>query len=179
MELGNKFPREPEALKKALAPFGMACVVGLVFGRTARQRDADAEMKAPAAASRLLKAMGSKVLIFAETSNAIHGDRSKPLSQRPVMKRGDWAELRAPRHRRSPSGRCRKACAWSITTTWARSSNREADIDAFMARHGRGRRICCSTPATPPGAAPIPRALAAPLSRPHQPCPHQGRAQEP
>ena len=37
--------------------------------------------------------MGSKVLVFAETSNAIHGDRSKPLSQRPVMKAGDWAEF--------------------------------------------------------------------------------------
>ena len=36
--------------------------------------------------------MGSNVLVFAETSNAIHGDRSKPLSQRPVMKDGDWAE---------------------------------------------------------------------------------------
>ena len=41
----------------------------------------------------LLKAMGSNVLVFAETSNAIHGDRAKPLSQRPVMKAGDWAEF--------------------------------------------------------------------------------------
>ncbi len=28
MELGNKFPRQPEALKQALAPFGMSCVSG-------------------------------------------------------------------------------------------------------------------------------------------------------
>ena len=35
MELGNKFPREPAALKEALAPFGMACVSRLVFGRAA------------------------------------------------------------------------------------------------------------------------------------------------
>jgi hypothetical protein len=42
------------------------------------------------------KAMGSSVLVFAETSNAIHGDRSKPLSQRPVMKAGDWAEFGRP-----------------------------------------------------------------------------------
>ena len=28
MELGNKFPREPNALKAALAPYGLACVGG-------------------------------------------------------------------------------------------------------------------------------------------------------
>ena len=28
MELGNKFPREPAALKSALAPYGMACIGG-------------------------------------------------------------------------------------------------------------------------------------------------------
>ena len=38
MELGNKFPREPKALKEALAPFGLACVVGLVFGRASDAR---------------------------------------------------------------------------------------------------------------------------------------------
>ena len=28
MELGHKFPREPEALKAALGPFGLACISG-------------------------------------------------------------------------------------------------------------------------------------------------------
>jgi inosose dehydratase len=37
--------------------------------------------------------MGSNVLVFAETSNAIHGDRSRPLSQRPVMAAADWPEF--------------------------------------------------------------------------------------
>src|SRR3954452_14393997 len=91
MELGNKFPREPEALKKALAPFGMACVSGW-YSAELLKRDADAEMKALRPHLDLLKAMGSNVLVFAETSNAIHGDRFKPLSQRPVMRNGDWAE---------------------------------------------------------------------------------------
>jgi hypothetical protein len=42
------------------------------------------------------KAMGSTVLVFAETSNAIHGDRSKPLSQRPVMKVATGRSSAAP-----------------------------------------------------------------------------------
>src|SRR3712207_9488154 len=88
----SKFPREPEALKKALAPFGMACVSGW-YSAELLTRDAEAEMKALRPHLDLLKAMGSNVLVFAETSNAIHGDRSKPLSQRPVMKEGDWAEI--------------------------------------------------------------------------------------
>ncbi|WFU77936.1 myo-inosose-2 dehydratase [Bradyrhizobium sp. CIAT3101] len=92
MELGHKFPREPGALKAALAPFGMACISGWYSAELLR-RDADEEMRHLRPHLDLLKAMGSTVLVFAETSNAIHGDRSKPLSQRPVMKAGDWAEF--------------------------------------------------------------------------------------
>jgi myo-inosose-2 dehydratase len=33
------------------------------------------------------------VLVFAETSNAIHGDRSKPLADRPVLPAERWAEF--------------------------------------------------------------------------------------
>ncbi|MDA9496880.1 myo-inosose-2 dehydratase [Bradyrhizobium sp. CCBAU 11357] len=92
MELGHKFPREPQALKAALAPFAMDCISGWYSAQLLR-RDADEEMRHLRPHLDLLKAMGSTVLVFAETSNAIHGDRGKPLSQRPVMKAGDWAEF--------------------------------------------------------------------------------------
>ena len=92
MELGHKFPREPQALKAALAPFGMSCISGW-YSAELLKRDADEEMRHLRPHLDLLKAMGSSVLVFAETSNAIHGDRSKPLSQRPIMKAGDWAEF--------------------------------------------------------------------------------------
>lgn len=92
MELGHKFPREPQALKAALAPHGMACISGW-YSAELLKRDADEEMQHLRAHLDLLKAMGSQVLVFAETSNAIHGDRSTPLSQRPVMKASDWAEF--------------------------------------------------------------------------------------
>ena len=92
MELGHKFPREPDALKAALAPFGLACVSGW-YSAQLLTRSAEEEMTALRPHLDLLKAVGSPVLVFAETSNAIHGDRAKPVSQRPVMRKGDWAEF--------------------------------------------------------------------------------------
>ncbi len=38
----------------------------------------------------LLKAMGCGVLIVAETSNTVHGNRAVPLSRRPVLPAGEW-----------------------------------------------------------------------------------------
>jgi inosose dehydratase len=89
MELGHKFPREPEALKRALAPFGLACVSGW-YSAELLTRGADEEMQALRPHLDLLKAMGSDVLVFAETSNAIHGDRAMPLSRRPELTDDLW-----------------------------------------------------------------------------------------
>jgi len=94
MELGHKFPREPEALRAALAPFGMACVSGW-YSAALLHRSAQEELASLRPHLDLLKAMGSDVLVFAETSNAIHGDRAAPLSHRPVLAPGTWAEFGA------------------------------------------------------------------------------------
>jgi myo-inosose-2 dehydratase len=91
MELGHKFPREPRALADVLGKFGMALVSGW-YSAELLKRDADAELKALRPHLDLLKALGSNVLVFAETSNAIHGDRSKPLATRPVMKADQWPQ---------------------------------------------------------------------------------------
>jgi myo-inosose-2 dehydratase len=92
MELGHKFPREAKKLQAALAPFGMACVSGW-YSASLLERDAEAELLALRPHLDLLKAMDSTVLVFAETSNAIHGDRGRPLSHRPVLAGGDWARF--------------------------------------------------------------------------------------
>lgn len=92
MELGHKFPREPKALKAALAPFGLACVSGWYSAELLR-RDAKAEIAALEAHLNLLKAMGCTVLVFAETSNAIHGKRDTPLSKRPTLPRRSWKQF--------------------------------------------------------------------------------------
>ena len=84
MELGHKFPREPGALLAALAPYAMA-VIGNWYSCELLTRGARDEIAAMQGHLHLMEASGAKVFIIAETSNAIHGDRSKPLSQRPRL----------------------------------------------------------------------------------------------
>ena len=154
MELGHKFPREPKALKAALDPFGMACISGW-YSAELLKRDADAEMKHLRAHLDLLKAMGSTVLVFAETSNAIHGDRGKPLSQRPVMAAGDWAEFG-----RRVTQVAERTLAEGVRLVYHHHMGTivesEADIDAFMAVTGEAVHLLLDTGhATWGGANPV------------------------
>jgi inosose dehydratase len=89
MELGNKFPRTAGKLGPILEAHGHVLVSGW-YSMELLVRDADAEMQAARAHIDLLKALGAKVMIVAETSNAIHGKRDTPLSARPVMKHDAW-----------------------------------------------------------------------------------------
>jgi inosose dehydratase len=90
MELGNKFPREASVLQAALQPFGLACIGGW-HSIELLVRSAKVEFDASRSHRQLLKAMGTPVFIVAETSNAIHGDRSVPLSRRPTLAAAQWA----------------------------------------------------------------------------------------
>jgi inosose dehydratase len=92
MELGHKFPRDPQALKEVLGRFGLDLVSGWYSAELLR-RSPDEEMRALRPHLDLLKAMGCGVLVFAETSNAVHGDRSVPLEKRPRLADGKWDEF--------------------------------------------------------------------------------------
>lgn len=92
IELGGIFPREPDALKATLAPYQLDLVGGWYSGSLLVQ-DADAEIAALQAHLRLLKAMGSTVFVFAETSNAVHGNRAVPLEGTPRLKSGEWTQF--------------------------------------------------------------------------------------
>jgi myo-inosose-2 dehydratase len=87
IELGNKFPREAEALRPILARHGLALVSGWYSGRLL-ERSVEAELAAMEPHAALLAAMGCEALIFAETSGGIAGRRDVPLSRRPVL--DDW-----------------------------------------------------------------------------------------
>ncbi len=89
MELGHKFPREAAALKAVLGRHQLELVSGW-YSMALLEHDADAEWLAIQDHKNLLKALGAKVLIVAETSNAIHGDRSIPLSRRPQLADQQW-----------------------------------------------------------------------------------------
>ena len=89
MELGHKFPCEPIALKSVLDRHGLDLVSGW-YSMALLERDADAEWAAIEGHKHLLKALGARVLIVAETSNAIHGDVAMPLSRSPRMSEAQW-----------------------------------------------------------------------------------------
>jgi inosose dehydratase len=92
MELGHKFPRDPLVLGPILARFALACVSGW-YSAQLLERDARAELEHLRPHLALLKALGSPVLVFAEVSGAVHGDRHRPLSERPTLEDGEWREF--------------------------------------------------------------------------------------
>ena len=94
MELGHKFPREPKALATVLERFGLQLVSGWHSAELLRH-GVDDEMRHLRPHLDLLKALGCSVLVFAETLNAIHGDRGKPLAERPVLAAADWPQFGA------------------------------------------------------------------------------------
>lgn len=91
MELGHKFPREAGALRAVLDAHGLDLVSGW-YSLELLTRSAEDELAAMRPHLDLLKAMGCAVAIVAETSNAIHGDRSRALDERPHMEADGWAE---------------------------------------------------------------------------------------
>ena len=143
MELGHKFPREPNALQAALAPFGMACISGW-YSAQLLLRDAATEMMHLRPHLDLLKAMGSSVLVFAETSNAIHGDIDVPLSRRPVLEAERWAEF-GRRIEQVGEATLREGVRLVYHHHMGTIVQSEADIDAFMAATGSATHLLLDT----------------------------------
>jgi inosose dehydratase len=90
-ELGNKFPREPAALRATLGEYQLACVSGWYSGRLAR-RSAAEEIAAVGAHLELLAANGATVMVYGEVADAIQG-LPAPLYKRPQFR--DDAQWRA------------------------------------------------------------------------------------
>ena len=89
VELGGKFPRDAATLKPLLESHGIDLIGGWYSGSLLVQ-DAEAEIAALQPHLALLRALGSSVFVFAETSNAVHGDRGVPLSGTPRLGGNDW-----------------------------------------------------------------------------------------
>jgi inosose dehydratase len=89
VELGGKFPRESAQLGALLATHRLELIGGW-WSTHLLARSAEDEALAAQAHLSLLKAMGSPVFIAAECSNAIHGDRRRPLSETPRLAPRDW-----------------------------------------------------------------------------------------
>lgn len=143
MELGHKFPREANALKAALAPFNLACISGW-YSASLLERDAEAEMQHLRPHLDLLKAMGSDVLVFAETSNAIHGNIQAALSTRPVLQPEQWPEF-GRRLTTLAEATMREGVRLVYHHHIGTIVQSEADIDAFMAATGPAVHLLLDT----------------------------------
>ncbi|MBM3504198.1 MAG: myo-inosose-2 dehydratase [Alphaproteobacteria bacterium] len=92
IELGNKFPRRPEQLRLILERHGLALVSGWYSARLSERSVAD-EIDALTDHLTLLKALGCRVMVFAEVTGCVHGERSTPVSRRPTLSDGQWRRL--------------------------------------------------------------------------------------
>jgi len=89
VELGGKFPRNPDELRQLLGRYKLDLVGGW-YSSNLLVHDADAEIEALRDHLELLHALGSNVFIIAETSNAIHGNRNLPLTKSPTLNDEQW-----------------------------------------------------------------------------------------
>jgi inosose dehydratase len=87
-ELGRKLPREPKALRAALAPYGLELVSGWYPGRLAA-RSVEEELRGVEPHLRLLAESDAHVMVYGEVQDAIQGDLAVPLFKRPRFRTAD------------------------------------------------------------------------------------------
>lgn len=82
-ELGNKFPKEPAALRAVLGKYSLECVSGWYSGQLAdANRTVEQEIAAVGPHLRLLAENGAIVMVYGEVADAIQG-KPQPLYKRP------------------------------------------------------------------------------------------------
>ena len=89
IEKGNKFPSDPAALQEVLGRHGLVFVSGW-YGAELRRRTVEQEIEAMRPHLDLLRACGCEVMVFAETSGTVQGNRGVPVADRPVMREDEW-----------------------------------------------------------------------------------------
>lgn len=143
MELGKKFPRTPEALTAALAPYGLACISGW-YSAKLLVRDAEAEFAAMQKHLALLKSQGCEVMVLCETSNTVQGEIETPLSRRPKLVGDGWTTFGA---RMTRLGDLMRAQGMRLVYHHHMGSVVQApeDIDALMAHTGPSVELLLDT----------------------------------
>lgn len=112
-ELGGKFPRNSSALAEVLATYNLDLVSGWYDGRIL-ENTIDQELDAILPHLTLLRDVGARHVVYADTSRGRHGAIHDPISQRPTLMEDEW-----------------KAYGEKITTL----SERFADFGVRMAFH--------------------------------------------
>lgn len=87
-ELGNKFPKDPSALRELMAGYQLDVVSGWYSGRLA-SRSVEEEIASVESHLNLLAENGCKVMVYGEVADAIQGERTVPLYKRPHFANDD------------------------------------------------------------------------------------------
>lgn len=88
-EMGGKFPRSPDKLRKVLAGNDLQLVSGWWDGKL-HENDVETEFTSVLPHLKLLKELGAKHVIYGESSNGRIGSIWNPISQRPVLTSEEW-----------------------------------------------------------------------------------------
>ena len=88
-ELGGKFPRQSAELGPILSSYGLELVSGWYDGRIL-DRTVDQEFAAIIPHLSLLRDLGAKVVVYADTSRGRHDGIFAPISERPHLADGEW-----------------------------------------------------------------------------------------
>ncbi len=91
-ELGNKFPRESNDLRRVLAQYDLELISGWYSGKLLQQSVAQ-EISDLQEHLQLLKKGGSSVMVYCEVTGCIHDSQQTPLSNRPSIQAKDWKQF--------------------------------------------------------------------------------------
>lgn len=84
IENGHRWPEDPQELRALLGSYGLAFISGW-YSTELLLRSVEDEIKAVQPHLAKLKHNGCTVCIVCETSNAIHGDATRPVNDRPRL----------------------------------------------------------------------------------------------
>ncbi|NLL43306.1 MAG: myo-inosose-2 dehydratase [Firmicutes bacterium] len=92
-EVGNKYPRDPEVLKKALEPRGLE-IASAWFSSFLTTKELSETVTEFIKHRDFLHAMGAKVIVVAEQGHSIQGQMDTPLhANKPVFTDAEWDRL--------------------------------------------------------------------------------------
>jgi inosose dehydratase len=132
-ELGGKFPRRAAELGPLLGHYDLKLVSGWFSGNIL-EREVDAEFDAVVPHLTLLRDLGCRHVVYADTSRR-SDDLFLPLSRRPVLSDGDWRG-----YGRKITALAERMAAFGVGMAFHHHMGTivqsEADIDRLMAASG-------------------------------------------
>jgi inosose dehydratase len=142
-ELGGKFPRSAAELGLILSRHRLKLISGWFDGRIF-EREVAAEFAAIEPHLTLLRDLGCKVVVYADTSGRHRDGGFPPISQRPTLVDGDW-----PLYGRKVTALAERMAAFDVRMAFHHHMGTivqsEADVDRLIAGTGEAAGLLFDT----------------------------------